>query len=163
MKALGDEGGMERAWGFLKPLVRLFEEEEEGAGTAGAGAEDKEEEKEKASVNMKGREREVEIWLAVYDVCVRRAKYLRALGALERAARLVRLGRATPDELHVRIVDLKMRGTSRSLPPFLPPSLLPSLPSSTSTHHPSPILQPRKSSARPSHPPPRNTRSSSKA
>lgn len=80
---------LDQAWKFLQPLVVL-----------------------KGNESVEGN---VGVWVAVYDVAVRRGRYLQAVGALEKAKRA---GGEGHPEVHVRIVDLKSRGT----PFFLHPS-----------------------------------------
>ncbi|KAI0371305.1 NMDA receptor-regulated protein 1a [Pilatotrama ljubarskyi] len=55
----------------------------------------------------------VEAWIAIYDVAVRRKKYLQALQALNHAHSLD----ADHPELHVRVADFKRRWTSLSEKP----------------------------------------------
>jgi peptide alpha-N-acetyltransferase len=83
LKALAGEGTpvLEQAWKLLQPLLEV------------------------------GLEENVEVWLAVYDVAIRRGRYLQAVGALERAKKA---GGEEHPEVHVRVVDLKQRGVSRT-------------------------------------------------
>ncbi|KAI0659393.1 NMDA receptor-regulated protein 1a [Cubamyces menziesii] len=52
----------------------------------------------------------IQAWIAIYDVAVRRKKYLQALQALNQAHRLD----ADSPELHIRVVDFKRRWSSLS-------------------------------------------------
>ncbi|KAJ2925092.1 hypothetical protein H1R20_g11994, partial [Candolleomyces eurysporus] len=49
----------------------------------------------------------IETWLGTYDVAIRRGKLLQAVGALDRAKKLD----AEHPEVHVRVVDLKLRAS----------------------------------------------------
>lgn len=82
LKMLAGEGTpvLEQAWKFLQPLLGLKEESLGG---------------------------NVAVWVVVYDVAVRRGKYLQAVGALEKAKKA---GGEDHPEVHVRVVDLKQRG-----------------------------------------------------
>ncbi|KAH9477761.1 N-terminal acetyltransferase A complex auxiliary subunit NAA15 [Psilocybe cubensis] len=61
----------------------------------------------------------IDVWIAIYDVAIRRKKLLQAVGALSRAAAL------NPDhpELHLRLVDVKQRASS--FPQAPPPPIGP--------------------------------------
>ncbi|KAF8970163.1 NMDA receptor-regulated protein 1-domain-containing protein [Flammula alnicola] len=58
----------------------------------------------------------IDVWIAIYDVAIRRKKMLQAVGALNRAVAL------NPDypELHIRLVDIKQRASSLPQTPPAP-------------------------------------------
>ncbi|KIM42317.1 hypothetical protein M413DRAFT_444742 [Hebeloma cylindrosporum] len=58
----------------------------------------------------------IDVWIAVYDVAVRRKKLLQAVGALNRAVALS----SDHPELHIRLVDIKQRASSLPQTPPAP-------------------------------------------
>ncbi|KAF9482671.1 N-terminal acetyltransferase A, auxiliary subunit [Pholiota conissans] len=58
----------------------------------------------------------IDAWISIYDVAIRRKKLLQAVGALKRAVAL----NADHPELHVRLVDLKLRAASLPKTPPAP-------------------------------------------
>ncbi|KAF8180397.1 NMDA receptor-regulated protein 1-domain-containing protein [Pholiota molesta] len=58
----------------------------------------------------------IDVWIAIYDVAIRRKKLLQAVGALKQVAALD----ANHPELHVRLVDLKLRAAALPQTPPAP-------------------------------------------
>ncbi|CAA7268350.1 unnamed protein product [Cyclocybe aegerita] len=101
MKLLVLPDPLEQAAKLLQPIVKQLE----AKGTVA--------DRRSKEGKMK---RDVDVWIAVYDVAIRRKKLLQAVGALNHAKAL------QPDypSLHLRLVDLKQRASSLPQPPPSP-------------------------------------------